>query len=137
MALVGYGKLHEGDSVRKFNPDTGYATIQHTVPQTYVGSTYWIFKNSDGPDVGDNGYYYLIFSSMIGTNENVYINDMRSPFYFNLPITSLNYTDNDIIIEDADGDGFYNWGVGNKPLDCPTWIPDVQDGDDQTPQKEL
>lgn len=39
-------------------------------------------------------------------------------------------SDDDIVWEDADGDGFYNWGVGPKPLNCPSWVPDEEDGDD-------
>ena len=38
--------------------------------------------------------------------------------------------DDDIIIEDADGDGLYYWGIGGKPQSCPSWIPDLEDGDD-------
>jgi hypothetical protein len=72
---------------------------------------------------------------MIGTNSNVLINDMRHPYYFNLPITSMNYSDNDIIIEDADGDGYYTWGLGSKPADCPSWIPAQPDADDSDSTK--
>lgn len=49
------------------------------------------------------------------------------------PITSLNYTDADIICEDRDGDGYYNWGIGPKPPHCPPCAPDEPDGDDSNP----
>ena len=55
---------------------------------------------------------------------------MTIPSYLGLPILSMNKTDDDIIVEDADGDGFYNWGIGPKPAGCPSWIPDICDGDD-------
>ena len=32
--------------------------------------------------------------------------------------------------EDRDGDGYYFWGIGQKPANCPDWVPDVKDGDD-------
>ncbi len=130
MALVGYGKLHQGDPVWKYNPTNGYAVSYPAVTQAYDGTTYWIFKNSNGPSSGINGYYYLIFDDMIGTNSNVYIYDMINAYSIGLPIASLNYTDNDIIVEDADGDGYYNWGLGSKPASCPSWIPDDPDRDD-------
>ena len=130
MALVGYGKLHEGDQVWEFCPNNSTTYHHQTIPQAYVGSTYWIFKNSYGPSADINGYYYLIFDDMIGTNSNVYIYDMINAYSIGLPIASLNYTDNDIIVEDADGDGYYNWGLGSKPASCPSWIPDDPDRDD-------
>ena len=137
MALVGYGKLHEGDSVRKYNPVYNTAEIYQTVPQAFDGSTYWIFKNSYGPSIGANGYYYLIFDDMIGTNSNVYISNMTNAYSIGLPIASLNYSDNDIIVEDADGDGYYNWGLGSKPASCPSWIPDDPDRDDSDSLKYI
>lgn len=130
MALVGYGTLHQGDSIYKYDTVQNHPQPQHPVPQSYVGSTYWIFKNSYGPTVGDHGYYNLIFSDMIGNNSNVYIYNMSSVYALGLPVESLNYSDDDIIVEDADGDGFYTWGLGNRPADCPSWIPTTPDGDD-------
>ena len=45
-------------------------------------------------------------------------------------ISSLNYNDSDIICEDFDGDGYYFWGLGEKPSWCPNWVPDIKDGND-------
>ena len=42
----------------------------------------------------------------------------------------MNYSDDDIVCEDADGDGYYFWGLGNKPSWCPVWVPNIKDGDD-------
>ena len=53
--------------------------------------------------------------------------------YFTLPLQSQRRTDDDIAIVDEDGDGYYNWGVGPKPVCCPIWIPDLPDGDDSNP----
>lgn len=133
MALVGYGKLHQGDSVKKYNPYLGTLTNLYPVPQEYIGSTYWIFKNSEG--WGNDEYYHLIFNNMVGTNSNVYISNMILPYSLGLPVASLNYSDDDIIVEDADGDGYYNWGLGNRPSTCPSWIPTERDGDDSDSTK--
>ena len=51
-------------------------------------------------------------------------------YFLKPPFTTLKYTDNDIVCEDADGDGYYFWGLGNKPSWCPDWVPDTKDGDD-------
>ncbi|MCK9311971.1 MAG: hypothetical protein M0P26_06810 [Bacteroidales bacterium] len=51
----------------------------------------------------------------------------------NTPITSLNYTDTDIVCADRDGDGYYYWGIGSKPTHCPLCAPDEPDGDDSNP----
>lgn len=49
----------------------------------------------------------------------------------------MNHTDDDIIIEDADGDGFFYWGIGGKPVGCPSWIPNNPDGDDSDNTKAI
>ena len=49
------------------------------------------------------------------------------------PITSLNYNSANIICEDKDGDGYYFWGIGPKPANCPACAPDEEDGDDSNP----
>ena len=93
-----------------------------------IGSTYWIFKNSWGLGDGD-GYMYLIFSDMIG-HTNHYISNIALTYALDTPIISTAYSDDDILIEDADGDGYYNWGIGPKPSTCPSWINNCPDGDD-------
>ena len=135
MTLVGYGKIQATDTVfHTYDTGTNSAEPSYYIPTSYIGSTYWIFKNSDYSDPSQT-YYKLIFSSMIGNNGNVFISNMSPTSSLELPLESLNYSDDDIIIEDADGDGFYNWGLGDKPLDCPSWIPDVEVGDDSDPTK--
>ena len=47
-----------------------------------------------------------------------------------LPITSIKYTDANIVCEDRDG--YYYWGIGPKPATCPN-CPDEEDGDDSDP----
>lgn len=136
MALVGYGKIKATDTYEYFNSNT-HNIETRPASDAYIGTTYWIFKNSCGDSVLHGGYYYLIFSPMVGNNGNVYISDMITPYSLGLPITTLSYNDDDIIIEDADGDGFYNWGIGEKPQGCPSWIPNDRDGDDSDPTKSF
>jgi hypothetical protein len=58
---------------------------------------------------------------------------MGTSHYITGSITSLNYTDADIVCEDRDGDGYFYWGIGPKPDTCPCWAPDEPDGDDSNP----
>ena len=59
---------------------------------------------------------------------------MNQTFYLTTPFSSLNYSEEDVVLEDADGDGFYFWGLGPKPSNSPSWIPDQPDGDDSNYQ---
>jgi C1A family cysteine protease len=124
MALVGFGTVEAGDTV--YNGIAGgYNTpIIIGTDDSRIGETYWIFKNSWGSSWGfDGGYLYAI------ANINQLVNT-RIPLS---PITSLNYTDADIVCDDRDGDGYYFWGVGPKPTHCPSCAPDEPDGDDSNP----
>lgn len=134
MTLVGYGKIQATDIINLYNTVINGPQQMISIPESYIGSTYWIFKNSDYANPSET-YYNLIFSSMVGDNGNVFISNMSAPSSLGLPLESLNYSDDDIIVEDADGDGFYNWGLGNKPDGCPSWIPDTPDGDDSDSTK--
>ena len=61
------------------------------------------------------------------------IDHMRGPVILNTPVTTMNYSEEDIRCEDADGDGYYFWGIGPKPDTCPSWAPGEPDGDDSDP----
>lgn len=126
MVLVGYGILQEGDSTYLFidndgNPNGSYI-VSASDPR--IGRTYYVYKNSCG--INDlntqGGYFYFIHNNFNSTSNPTY--------YCHLPITTTSYTDNDIICEDSDGDGYYFWGLGSKPANCPSWVPDEKDGDD-------
>lgn len=129
MALVGYGTIHAGDTIATFEMDdysyAGHAQFDIIVPQgdDRIGQTYWVFKDSD-PDYhmdGYSGYMSVLFHQY---------NFMDNPYYFETPITCRTYTNKDIVCEDNDGDGYYFWGIGPKPADCPAWVPDQPDGND-------
>ena len=128
MAIVGYGQLHVGDTIYHWADSVAYLDGAFTVKEgdPHVGMTYWIYKNSYGND-GDtalNGYKHIIHYN--------YSASTHSTYYILPHITSMNYTDNDIICEDSDGDGYYFWGIGDKPSWCPDWVPNTKDGDDSS-----
>ncbi|NVN95467.1 MAG: hypothetical protein HXX18_09320 [Bacteroidetes bacterium] len=83
-------------------------------------STIWKFKNSFGTMWGDGGFVEYA---------GILMNDFYYTSALKTPVQSLQYTDNDIVCVDADGDGYYNWGIGPKPATCPL-CPDQEDCDD-------
>lgn len=120
VLLSGFGKLKEGYSVRISTRDTvSNDTIDVNDPR--IGKTYWICKNSYGVGNGENGYIKLYIPERDATS---------TPYSIKLPLTTMNYDSNDIVVSDADNDGYYFWGLGAKPTGCPDWIPDIPDGDD-------
>lgn len=125
MVLVGYAILQEGDTIRYFG-GYGQSPNNFVVIQSgdcRIGKTYWIFKNSYGTNryYEHKGYSYVLFNDQ---------SCFRTPYYATMPIASQIYSEDNIAITDNDGDGYYSWGIGQKPSHCPNWIPDQQDGDD-------
>jgi hypothetical protein len=131
MVLVGYGILQAGDTIYHhlgYNYDTQtyfhdkFLIVDEDDPN--IGRTYMVYKSSYGLTDNDCnlGYMYVI--------HNNYNTSLVNTYYLEVPITSLNYSTDDIVCEDADGDGYYFWGIGIKPSNCPSWIPDEPDGDD-------
>ncbi len=128
MCLCGYGTVHAGDSVTYLPYGAGQAPIKRFIEtgNSLIGKTYWIYKNSYGINNKDDfaGYFCVILDSVSPKNRHAVINSN---------IHSLVYNKNDIVCEDRDGDGYYFWGLGEKPAHCPSCSPDLPDGDDSDP----
>ena len=120
MVIAGYKTIAEGDTIKL---GSGLTTIIDNTSEL-IGQTAWLMKNSWGSDWGNGGFAYL--SVNVGKS------------YYILPygrVLSQIYNDSDINCEDTDGDGYYFWGVGQKPAHCPSWAPDTPDGDDSNINK--
>ena len=123
MAVCGCKLLKTGDVVYDGTgatlPNSTTITIGPNSP--YIGQNCWLFKNSWGSGWGDEGFGYVITRS----------DKLFQAYKLVNPISdTLSYQD--IICEDQDGDGYYNWGIGPKPATCPD-CPDERDCDDSDP----
>ncbi|MCK4679449.1 MAG: PKD domain-containing protein [Bacteroidales bacterium] len=120
MVLPGYQVVEEGDIFfyRDLNLNTYWKTVGAGDP--LIGEIVWIFKNSWGTNWGDNGYVY------VETN----ITNINWTHALLTPVQSL-VQSYDVVCEDSDGDGYYWWGLGEKPATCS--CPDEPDGDDSDP----
>ncbi len=114
MLLVGWDVLDEDDMAP--------VGIDPSVQNEWLGYTYWIYKQSEGPGANDHGFYYMLHWDDV--QPTVHVIDPA--------ITTKNRTTADIKCYDKDGDGYYFWGIGPKPSQCPN-CPADKDGDDSNP----
>ncbi len=123
--LTGFKTIMAGDSVYLGSTfDTPYIIIQTN--NALIGRTYWIFKETVGVNHGINGYTHILGK----LNKLPYA---FNPHAFVQPFTDLMDTTLSPTYYDHDGDGYYNWGIGDKPAGCPG--PDLRDCNDNNPNK--
>lgn len=120
MALIGYKQLEVGDIIRYVINSYGIDSIIGS-GNPLIGETCWIFKNSYGPNWNGgttNGYVYIFFQTP---------SQISTGYTAETPTSSLAYSRQ---CTDNDNDGYYWWGIGDKPSTCPTCCPNEEDGDD-------
>ena len=66
-----------------------------------------------------NFFYQRMILDITAIKNYTDISNLKWMYAIGGKITSMQYTDNDVVCEDADGDGYYFWGVGEKPVYCP------------------
>ena len=129
MMLCGYKKISVRDTI--FYPQTTHAEAPPIIINSnspYIGQTAWLFKNSaswwkvNGERIIPIGFQYVILSNL-NIDAEVVADSISCSFF----------TKEDIICSDADNDGYYFWGIGDKPAHCPVWAPNTPDGDDSNP----
>lgn len=129
MLLVGYGQIQEGMELDIFDHYVPFEKYTVLPRDPRIGKTYWKFKNSWGlsSDNGSINGTYDGFMYMIINDQSI----ISKGYSIITPITSELLSDSDIICEDNDGDGLFNWGIGPiKPNHCPMWAQPESDGND-------
>lgn len=126
MCMVGFGVVKAGDPILYGNyHGTTIQDIYVDEDSPDIGKPYYIFKQS----YAFYGYDKSPFCNIIIDANN---NTKLKCYSAEASITSQIYDDNDILCVDNDGDGYYNWGIGSKPTNCPN-CPDSIDSDDSSP----
>jgi hypothetical protein len=120
MSMVGFGVVKAGDMILYGNINNNSSSdfvVEEDSPD--IGKPYYIFKQS----YSSYGYDKTPFCNIIIDEHNMHC------FSIKTPISSLLYSNIGVECVDIDGDGYYNWGIGEKPSNCPE-CPDEIDSDD-------
>ncbi len=126
MTLIGYGTVEESDTLHLNYGWGSFIIVPSGSP--LIGETYWIFKQSYFTTFGINGYVNMI-TKQASSNAPEFLRIQS----LGLPIENLLDNSLEVLCQDLDGDGYYWWGIGDKPASCPAWAPDERDCDDSDP----
>ena len=118
MVLIGYHTIQAGDT---FTVGNDTYVFEDNSPA--INRTYWIFKNSTS-DIHSQ-FMYISFGNNL---QMAKVFAMKKPYFKNENGSVV--TPYSVQCIDRDGDGFYYWGVGPKPSNAPSGIPNIPDGDD-------
>lgn len=136
MSCIGYKTIEAGDTIHIDSDITSYHTPPIIISETspYLGQNAWLLKNSYAWYISTAGNWSIIYDHgiryMIIDESHI----LSRSSYFTGKVFSNIFTDDDVVIEDRDGDGYYFWGIGEKPAHCPAWVPDIPDGNDADPR---
>lgn len=136
--LIKYGPFVMG----KTAGISGHALVLVGYITDQTGQTVWIFSNSGG-ETTPAYYEYMPITEFKKYSWDCYylpqleayygVEDSETPPENGDEIkTYFNIVRHQQLCRDYDNDGYFNWGLGPKPENCPN-CPDEEDGDDSNP----